>query len=98
MHPIESAIASLESELVEHGLGMNVQDNSPEWFLLRAKTLGLSYLRRAKQLEIQDDLAAADRYYRKCSETFKAVVVPPAVVVQRELLPDGTLPTGAVGA
>jgi len=97
-HPIEAAIASLQSEVedFQQGSGQQPKENSAAWFTLRAKALGLSYLKRVKQLEAHHDPATSDRFYRACSKQFKLTNIPDAVMVERERLPDGTLPTGVV--
>ena len=97
-HPIDIAIASLQAEVDDFHQGSKQQpkENSAAWFSLRAKALGLSYLKRLQQLEAHHDFEASERFYRACSKQFKLTKVPDAVVVEREKLPDGTLPTGVV--
>ena len=72
---LDRAIEQLQTEVTSYGHGTPTQPKpeSAEWFLLRAKTLGLSALRRMKQLGVAGDPAAAERYYRRSSNEVKAV-------------------------
>lgn len=45
---------------------------SVEYFLSRAKVLGMSYLKRCKQMGLDSDLAAAERLQTKTSRQVKA--------------------------
>lgn len=96
--PLEAAIAALEEEVEAFNQGTNQQpaDGSSDWFVLRAKALGLSQLRRMAQLGLHGDPAAAERFYRSCAKTFKKLDVPDPVEVVRETLPDGSLPSATL--
>ncbi len=81
---IDAAIAILEAEVDSFNQGVprvQPEENTTEWFILRAKALGLSHLRRMKQLGAHEDPAAAERFYRNCSSTFKKLNVPDPVPV-----------------
>ena len=97
-HPIDVAILALQAEVDDFAQGSKQQpkEDSADWFTLRAKAIGLSYLKRVKQLEAHWDASASELFYRQCSKQFKLTEVPDAVVVEREKLPDGSLPTGVV--
>ena len=85
---LERAIEQLEAEVADFRQGSPGQpkEGTPEWFLLRAKALGLSHLRRMQQLQLENDPAACERYYRSCSATFKHLQVPPEQKVVREVI------------
>ena len=88
---LERAIVQLEAEVADFRQGSPGQpkEGTPEWFLLRAKALGLSHLRRMQQLQVGGDPAAAERYYRGCSALFKQLQVPsPTPVVKEVILPE----------
>ena len=71
---VERAIEQLQAEVDAFGQGTPNQpkEHSTAWFLLRAKATGLSMLKRLRQLNIEGDAAAAERYYRKASKEVKA--------------------------
>lgn len=88
---IEQAILQLEGEIavLQPGTKNQPGEGTTDWFVLRALALGLSNLRRMKQLEVQDDPAAAERFYRRCSNTFKQLEVPDPVEAPVEAIQDG---------
>jgi hypothetical protein len=94
MHAIDRAIAQLQEEVdaYHQGTAQAPLEDSPEWFVLRAKSLGLSHLKRARQLGAHEKPAAAERFYRACSKTFKTLEVPDPVEVLREVAPHVTGP------
>ena len=98
MDAIDVAIGMLEEEILSSGHGTKQQpkDGTAEWFILRARSLGLSHLRRMKQLGAHLDAGSAERFHRGCAGQLKHLDVPPPVEVKRETLPDGSLPTGMV--
>ena len=98
MTPLESAIALLEAEVEAFQQGTKFQpaEKSEAWFVLRAKALGLSHLRRMAQLRVHDDPAAAERFYRGCQKTFKSLGVPDEVIVEKELLEPAVLVKEAI--
>lgn len=71
---IDDAIARLQQEVVSfnQGTAQQPKEGTPEWFLLRAKSAGLSMLKRLRQLGCQNDAAASERYYRTCSAVLKS--------------------------
>lgn len=75
MTRIESAIASLQREVDAFGQGTAKQpsEGSADWFLLRAKSLGLSYLRsiRAQNLGDERQAGEAEQVYRAGMEKLK---------------------------
>lgn len=85
---LDRAIAQMEAEVAGFKQGTPDQpaEGTADWFLLRAKAIGLSNLRRMKQLEVGSDPAAAERYYRKCTSALKDLEVPPAEVIQQEVI------------
>lgn len=86
---LDRAIAQME-ELISSFQNGSVQasrEGTVDWFLLRAHALGLSSLRRMKQLEVGETPAAAERFYRGCSSTFKKLQVPDPVEIAREEIP-----------
>lgn len=95
---IDLAIAQLEEQVAGFQQGTKAQprDGSTEWFVLRALALGLTHLKRMRQLGVAGDHAAAERFYRHSGRLFKQLNVPDPVLVDREVLPDGTLPTGDI--
>ena len=76
---LDRAIVVLGEEVALFGQGTSAEpsDGSADWFVLRAKTLGLSYLKRIKQLEIERDAAATERFYRRSVSNIKLTEVPP---------------------
>ena len=85
---LERAIELLEAEVADFRQGSPGQpkEGTPEWFLLRAKALGLSSLRRMQQLQVGGDPAASERYYRSCSALFKQLQVPLEKKVPKEVI------------
>jgi len=85
---LDLAIEQLQAEVIAYGQGTLAQpkEHSTEWFLLRAKVLGLSSLKRMKQLGVEADPAAAERYYRKSCTVVKGSEPGPAVEVLHESL------------
>jgi len=71
---VERAIEQLQTEMVAFGQGTPNQpkEHSTEWFILRARACGLSMLKRMKQLGVENEPAAAERFYRKASKEVKA--------------------------
>lgn len=59
-----------------------------EYYLSRAKVLGMTYLQRCKQLGLDTDLAAAERYQNACTKNCKSSQVPLPPAIERETLPD----------
>lgn len=89
MTPLEQAISSLQDEVegFHQGTKSQPKDDSADFFLLRAKALGLSALKRMIQLGVEGDPAATERFYRECAKQHKRTDVPEAIVVEREVAP-----------
>ena len=87
--PLENAIEELQETVNAFGQGTSSQpkDGSTPWYLLRAHTTGLAYLKRLQQLGIESDPGACERVYRKGSAMFKSAEVPPTPVIVKETLP-----------
>ena len=84
MSQLDAAIRQLQSEI--DGLmhankpsasGADLNTGSTDWWLLRAKSLGLSSLRRMAQLELHGDPVAAERYHRAAESHHVRLEVPP---------------------
>ena len=71
---LKAAIEQLaaEVELFRQGTPAQPKEGSADWFLLRAKALSLSSLKRAEQLTLGGNPPAAERFFTSCSRTFKA--------------------------
>ena len=80
---IEQAIINLQAEVDSFAQGTEQQpkEGTVDWFRLRALSLGLTHLKRVKQLGVHNDPAAAERLYRTSNKTFKLTEVPPAPMV-----------------
>lgn len=83
---LDRAIEQLQAEVdtFQQGTQNQPKEGTVEWFLLRAKALGLSQLKRMKQLGTEGNAAASERFYRACNSTFKQLDVPLAVEVTPE--------------
>lgn len=84
---LDAAIKVLEAEVsaFQQGTKHQPKEGSADWYLLRARALSLSHLKRMQQLNLQGDIAAAERHYRKCSNLVKGADVPEPVEVVREI-------------
>ncbi len=84
MSQLDAAIAVLSAEInaLMHAnrpstAGADLNTGSTDWWLLRAKSLGLSSLRRMAQLELHGDPVAAERYHRAAESHHVRLEVPP---------------------
>ncbi len=70
---LQSAIEMLQAEVDDFGQGTSRQpkEGSADWFLLRAKSLGLSSLKRAAQLKVDKSPVAANRHFLAVSRVLK---------------------------
>ena len=61
-----SAIALLAAEIeaLGHGTSRAPKTGTADWYLVRAKALGLAALRQMQALGIEDDPTACDRLYK----------------------------------
>lgn len=98
MSNLSNAIDELAAELAAFNQGAKQQprDGSTEWFLLRAKTCGMAYLKRLAQLGVESDAGACERVYKVSSKVFKAAEVPPEPEVVKELLPGDVAPSAVL--
>lgn len=98
MTPLESAISQLQEELDSYQVGTKEgpREGTSGWYLTRAFSLGLSYLKRTQLLSLDSDHAAAERLYRRGNQEFKNFAVPEEEVIVRETLPNGQLPSPSV--
>jgi hypothetical protein len=70
---LQKAIEVIEAELKDQGTARQPADGTVEWWLMQARALGLSWLRRAGQLELGDRIPAASEHYRKAGKYLKAI-------------------------
>ena len=72
--PLEAAIAVLEEEVASFQQGTKTQPlvKTTDWFLLRARALGLSTLRTMRARALEDDPVGAERFYRHSLGKMKA--------------------------
>lgn len=96
MSALDSAIDSLRAEVEAfhpaHAAARPAAGTT-DWFLLRAKSLGLSSLLRMRQLGL--DPAAAERYHQAAEKHHTRLAPPAPIVVEREKIPAGVeLPAG----
>lgn len=86
---LEAAIARMEEEVDSFAQGTKTQPKpgTPDWFVLRALALGLSHLKRMRQLSLDTDPPAAERHYRECQALLKQIDVPPAEEIAPEAPP-----------
>lgn len=75
MSACQDAIDLLAAEVDSFGQGTPAQpkDHTPEWFLLRAKSLGLAYLRQASLTGAHNSPVAATALYKKGLQGIKLV-------------------------
>jgi hypothetical protein len=71
MTPLDQAVAVFEKRLSDAGVGsMSApKDESTEWFVMHADAVGLSFLRRCRQL--YNDPAALESFYRRFTRELK---------------------------
>lgn len=70
---LHQAIKQLEAEVGEfrQGTPSAPKEGTADWFLLRAKSLSLSTLRRADQMMLAGNPAAAERFFGACGRLLK---------------------------
>lgn len=85
---LDKAIELLETEISALGQGKKDQpkEGTPEWYVLRAKGVGLTFLRHAKANGRDASNPEFQRFYRKFSKEVKAPspLDVPADVLQPE--------------
>lgn len=86
---LDTAIVTLEADVAAYrpGTSQAPKERTADWWRLRALSLGLSCLKQMRQLKVEEDAAAAERFYRACSKNFKNMAVPPEELVEREVPP-----------
>lgn len=88
MSPLDDAIDLLSAEIAAFNAGTQAapRPSSPEWYVLRAKTLAVSHLKRMRQLGLDQDQdgRAAESFYRRTSQTVKGDDL--AALLDREAL------------
>ena len=79
---LENAIQQLQDDVNSYQQGTKLQpkDDTCEWYLLRAKVLGLQYLKRLQTLGLGDKERArqCEELYKQGARLFKHVDIPPA--------------------
>lgn len=79
MSAIDEAIVTLETEVDAFGQGGPAapKPGTSGWFVLRAKALAMSHLRRMKQLGLDNDITgrAAEEHYRGTAKLVKGEVL-----------------------
>lgn len=77
--PLQTAIDLQAAEIEAFGQGTAKQppNGSTEWFLLRAATIGMAYLKRVVELDIEQDYSASERLYRAQLPLVKKAPLPP---------------------
>lgn len=70
---LASAIAQLSAEVAEFKQGTVTQpkEGAADWFLLRAKSLGLSYLKKAQQLALEGSPLRAEKLQESCRQALR---------------------------
>lgn len=73
MSAIDQAIAELGNEIAEfkHGTLDQPDEGSSAWFLLRAKTLAMTYLKRLGQTGAHGSAKASEQLFKQCTKAFK---------------------------
>lgn len=88
MSPLDDAIDLLSAEIAVFNVGTQAapRPSSPEWYVLRAKTLAVSHLKRMRQLGLDQDQdgRSAEAFYRRTSQTIKGDDL--AALLDREAL------------
>lgn len=76
--PLDAAIAVLEEEIASFQQGTKDQpkEKTTDWFLLRAKSLGLSSLKTMAARQLADDPVGAERFHCNASKYRKAAFEP----------------------
>lgn len=77
MSPLESAISQLQEEFDSYSPGTKdaPREGTDRWYLLRACSLGLTYLKQLDARGLQSDPAAAEALYRTSGKELKAAAI-----------------------
>ena len=62
----------LEVECYGHGTANQPKEKTQEWFMLRARSVGRTLLRRMEQLSLEGNPAEAERLYKSVLKAIKA--------------------------
>ena len=70
---LHAAIKTLEMEVFDFRQGtVNAPaEGSQDWWLLRAKSMALSSLRRAEQMALENNPRGGERFFNSCSKLLK---------------------------
>ena len=70
---LERALAQMEAEVAEFGQGSVRQprEGTTEWYVVRAKSLGLSFLRQASKRKLEGNPRAVDLLFKHNSVEIK---------------------------
>lgn len=73
MSPLQIALSQLQEDIDSYGQGTARQprEGTADWYLLRAQVLGMSWLRRLNDLQLDQDVDAAERMYRNGAKYYK---------------------------
>lgn len=70
---LSAAIKALEAEVTDfrHGTPNAPAEGSQDWWLLRAKSLALSSLKRADQMALGGNPRGGERFFSSCGRLLK---------------------------
>jgi hypothetical protein len=70
---LRAAIQALQVEVSDfrQGTAQAPKEGSQDWWLLRAKSLGLSSLKRAEQMALENNAKGGERFFGSCSRLLK---------------------------
>lgn len=76
---LENAIAQLQDEvdLFQQGTKVQPKDDTSEWYLLRAKSLGLTYLKQLQGQGLEGRARQCEQLYTSASKHFKNAAPAP---------------------
>lgn len=75
MTPLSQAIAQLQA-VCDAGIAADHKFGTMEWYLLRANTLGLAYLKQVQARGLESQPRECENLYRTSHRVFKNVVLP----------------------
>lgn len=73
MSQLTNAIALLTEEVSVQGTPQQPKDGTTEWYLLRARAIGLSWLKQQAQLDLGEDFVAADQHFQRVTRNLKGL-------------------------
>ena len=91
-----AAIVALQEEIdsFNHGTQQQPKEGTTAWFMLRAKSIGMSYLKRLEQLGVENNPAASEGVRREAGKLLKRTEVPPEPLIVKETLPPAAISKG----